>query len=898
MRARALCVSLVGSLVLIAPVVRAIGQQPANRAVAVLLEQADKAIKEHRNDEATKRVDEALALAQQVGDRVGLAMSYRLKGVVTINAGRAKESIPWYLRSIEEFERLGHNPGLAAALADLVTSRIELGDTKEVRAVADRAMTLFKSLGDDRGQSLVLSQLVRSNVAPDMEDRWIQQLLEIATRLSDDRWIGEAHVLRASREFSRADYAAAKTSYEQAIAALERSRDTDDIAAAYLSLGRVYRAHGDYEGAIVRYQKAIDLLAPTADRYTIVEAINAKALALRYLNRHKESLIVFEQGIALARESGNQRVIDFIEVNYASGLIEAGEFERAIPLLQAAIDKKPEPYQLRYRYNALANALASAGRAAEAVAPNAEAVAIAREVAEPDILAIFLDNRAWILSLVGRYDEALTASLESSSLIEQVRTKLVPTDYLKRGFADRSVRYTARAVNMLGQLGRAAESLEYAERGRARAFLDLLAVRESETGAAAGTDADRLVSNAIGQPLDAAGTAEVAKRLNAAIIEYWVNDDSIFIWVTRADQQPGLTRVPFKHDKLAALVAATTAALRPAPSAAGTRGAEEHDLINLPMRSVGIAALAKDDKSSWRELYKTLIEPVRAQLPSRGGRIVLVPHGPLFQLSFAGLQSGSGRYLIEDYELSYAPSSSVLALTDRRQRAVAANRDGPWAIVGSPAMLPMVNARPLPPLPGAAREIASIAAIAPKGKALRFDGAGADESAVVRALASASPSVLHFATHGLVFSDPKQSPFLALNRRGDAAADDGRLTLDEVYGLRLSTDLVVLSACRTGSGQVSSDGVIGLTRGFFYAGSPSVLATFWDVTDEATVSLMSGFYRRYVKTHAKSASLRQAQLALLADLRAGKVVVTASGRRVTLPEHPLLWAAFFLSGEP
>ena len=143
MRARALCVSLVGSLVLIAPVVRAIGQQPANRAVAVLLEQADKAIKEHRNDEATKRVDEALALAQQVGDRVGLAMSYRLKGVVTINAGRAKESIPWYLRSIEEFERLGHNPGLAAALADLVTSRIELGDTKEVRAVADRAMTLF-----------------------------------------------------------------------------------------------------------------------------------------------------------------------------------------------------------------------------------------------------------------------------------------------------------------------------------------------------------------------------------------------------------------------------------------------------------------------------------------------------------------------------------------------------------------------------------------------------------------------------------------------------------------------------------------------------------------------------------------------------------------------------------
>jgi CHAT domain-containing protein len=158
--------------------------------------------------------------------------------------------------------------------------------------------------------------------------------------------------------------------------------------------------------------------------------------------------------------------------------------------------------------------------------------------------------------------------------------------------------------------------------------------------------------------------------------------------------------------------------------------------------------------------------------------------------------------------------------------------------------------------------------------------------------------VLHFATHGFVFDDPKQPPFLVLNKRGTQPEEDGRLTLDEVYRLRLNTDLVVLSACRSGSGQIGSDGVIGLTRGFLYAGSPSVLATFWDVTDAVTANLMADFYRQYVKTRAKGASLRTAQLALLADLRAGKVVVTVAGRRVTLPEHPLLWAAFFLSGEP
>jgi CHAT domain-containing protein len=266
-------------------------------------------------------------------------------------------------------------------------------------------------------------------------------------------------------------------------------------------------------------------------------------------------------------------------------------------------------------------------------------------------------------------------------------------------------------------------------------------------------------------------------------------------------------------------------------------------------------------------------------------------------LSFAALQNASGRYLVEDYELHYAPAISVLDFTARRQQAVAGNAKGPWAIVGNPTTLPMVGERALPPLPGAAREIASVSALAPRG-VLRLEGVRADETALARALETSHPSVVHFATHGFVFDDPKQPPFLALNRRGKTGADDGRLTLDEVYALRLDTDLVVLSACRSGSGQISSDGVQGLTRGFFYSGSPSVLATFWDVVDEATASLMTGFYRRYSKSHTKAPSLRSAQLALLADLRAGKVIVTAGGRKVTLPEHPLLWAAFFLSGEP
>jgi CHAT domain-containing protein len=270
----------------------------------------------------------------------------------------------------------------------------------------------------------------------------------------------------------------------------------------------------------------------------------------------------------------------------------------------------------------------------------------------------------------------------------------------------------------------------------------------------------------------------------------------------------------------------------------------------------------------------------------------------LFQLSFAALQNGAGRYLIEDYDLHYAPAVSLLEFTGRRQQEVRAGSIGPWALVGNPASLPVVGDRPLAPLPGAAREIAAIAAIAPAGRLVRLDRSRAGETDLARMLQADRPSVLHFATHGFVFDDPKTPPFLALNRSGADGATDGRLTMDEVYGLRLGSDLVVLSACRTGTGRVSSDGILGLTRAFFYAGTASVMATFWDVTDETTAIFMPRFYRGYAKDRQKASSLRAAQLALLADLRAGRAVVTAAGRRVTLPEHPLLWAGFFLSGEP
>ena len=97
---------------------------------------------------------------------------------------------------------------------------------------------------------------------------------------------------------------------------------------------------------------------------------------------------------------------------------------------------------------------------------------------------------------------------------------------------------------------------------------------------------------------------------------------------------------------------------------------------------------------------------------------------------------------------------------------------------------------------------------------------------------------------------------------------------------------------------MSSDGIAGLTRAFMTAGVPSVIATLWDVSDETTARVMTRFYVGYLAGTSKDRALRTAQLALLRDLRAGRIRTTVAETTLTYAEHPHLWAGAILIGAP
>jgi CHAT domain-containing protein len=150
----------------------------------------------------------------------------------------------------------------------------------------------------------------------------------------------------------------------------------------------------------------------------------------------------------------------------------------------------------------------------------------------------------------------------------------------------------------------------------------------------------------------------------------------------------------------------------------------------------------------------------------------------------------------------------------------------------------------------------------------------------------------------MVSDDRPMDSFLALANDAPGVDGDGRLTVEEVYGLSLDASLVVLSGCRTASGRVTGDGVVGLSRAFFVAGTPSIVASLWDLPDVAGQRMLPAFYRAWAQHGDLARALRQAQLALLRDLRAGRVSQDTPAGPIVVPAHPAVWAGLVLMGAP
>lgn len=627
-----------------------------------------------------------------------------------------------------------------------------------------------------------------------------------------------------------------------------------------------------------------------------------------------------------------------------------GQYNRAIELLNESLRLDPSSVYAGTRYSQLAFAYCHTKQYDEALQNADKAVELTRKDAPIEFAIDALQNRALVRVQAHRFSEALSDIDQAIATLEQLRTRLVPADYLKQGFVDRSQGLFTNAIWVRSEAGRNKEAIALAEEGRARAFTDLLAARGIQTASAQvpksgapveseftkGKDKlespQNLTSGALTarggepgreQPLSEemrtpAGLASpasssapsleqmvaIAKRLDSTILSYWVSPEETYIWVLKPDGSVRAKRTGITQVRLSRLVKATWRlesepqlenAKEPEGVNAGAPRRQEKTPGAMRLRGGGELLLSDSSKQAWRELYKLLIQPVRDALPARGSRLTIVPHGPLFLLSFAALLDERGHYLVQDYALNYTPSLAVLQFTGKRKEQIRAYAPR-YLLVADPLLSArLLKEAALPPLPGARLEAQTVKQLLPAAETSTLVGGEATKEAVRQQVRG--KSVLHFATHAIVRDDQPFESFLALGGNS-TGSDDGRLTVQEIYGLDLQADLVVLSACRTALGKVSGDGILGMTRAFFYAGASSVMATLWDVADEPTNLLILDFYSSLRKGKDKSRALQAAQLHLLRGLRAGRVKVKTPAGVLTLAEDPIFWAGFVLQGEP
>jgi CHAT domain-containing protein len=278
--------------------------------------------------------------------------------------------------------------------------------------------------------------------------------------------------------------------------------------------------------------------------------------------------------------------------------------------------------------------------------------------------------------------------------------------------------------------------------------------------------------------------------------------------------------------------------------------------------------------------------------------LIIVPDGVLYYVPFEALltEPAKGRsyrdlpYLLRRYSIAYVPSASVLAgLREPRQEPAQASRRQVAAF--APFILPEVakasreatrdGSQPgFGTLPASRREVSEITGLY-SGAALSFVGNAATEAAFKHDPGVASARRLHLATHAQINeAQPELSALIF--KPGDG--EDGYLDVREIFSLKLSADLAVLSACETGLGkEVTGEGLIGLTRAFFYAGVPSLVVSLWNVVDGPTPDLMRDFYKGMDQFNDKSRALQSAKLAMVAQ---GTYA------------YPTYWASFILLGEP
>jgi len=783
----------------------------------------------------------------------------------------------WWQKALSVYRQHSDAEKEARVLANLGELYLSQGKLESAIAYWQEFLTLVVRFEQPALASLALRKL--GIAYQDLEDHrqaanYYRRSLALIQQLGDgsaDLTVREAEAVVLGNlglaYHNLGDYARALESYDTSLAQLKRLGNAKEAAKILANAGNLYAAVGEYEAAIERYRQSLALSAADENDETTAIVLGSLGTVHANLGETERAIACYRRGLAVARQNGDRVSVAHALNNLGLAYRDRGNWQAAIDAHQqsVAVAEELSLYGLKgINLSNLGLIYASQGDRERAIAFHQQSVAIAQAQNAPREEALALNNLAHAL-----FEQGKLAAAE-----EHLRRAVRVLDSLRSGLSDVShisIFDTQRfSYNLLQQVliaqGRSEAALVASERSRTRAFAALLSERM-----------DLAVQPS---PPSLVEIRAIAKAYDATLVEYSIVPDDAFV-------HRGKLRGTAAQLYIWVISPSGEVTFRQVDLRDREGNFQGIDLEQLVRDSRTAIFEGEPSNPGLQRLYQLLIEPIADFLPTDPqARAIFIPQDSLFLIPFPALQDETGQYLIEKHAILTAPSIQILALNrqrhENRARETRSWREREILIVGNPTMPSFPRRlgeppKPLEPLPDSEREAREIATLL---KTQASIGPAATERAIAQRLPQAK--IVHLATHGLL----DELKHLGLGFPGAIAlapteSDDGLLSSSEIVNLNLSAELVVLSACDTGRGDLSGDGVIGLSRSFLAAGAASLVVSLWKVPDEATAELMTEFYQHLQQRQDKAQALQQAMLSAIQQQR-------------SLED----WAAFTLIGEP
>jgi CHAT domain-containing protein/Tfp pilus assembly protein PilF len=843
--------------------------------------------------------DEALAHALDLARRLDLAYpqaDLRNNQCLVLHArGGVRPALACYREALALYHQLGETKDEATALNNLGFAYFSLGEPQPAEESYRQALAIRRAIGDRGGEAQALNNL--------------------------------AVLYRGMGEIGEA-----LAAYGEAREILATLDDRRQEAATLNNLGVAYSAIGEAERARLYLTQALAIRRAVEDRRGEIATLNNLGWLERRSGAAGKAIPLHQQAleVAIATHDARNEGISRSLLGEAQGAAgrdaEAlAELDRALSLQRQTGDRFSEALTLRRQ----GEVQAAAGRAAAALPLFEQALLASRAVGDRVNEALTLAARARARRDQEDLDRAESDARAAIATLESLRARLGNPELRAAFLGSRSDVYELR-VDILMRLaavrpgqGFDRAAFEASEDARARSLLDTL--RESGAEIRSGVDPDlaarqrglerrlalkedrlqTLLGRGKGDPSESKALEIESEQIRAEL-------DTLDTEIRRKNPRyadlthPGAASTA----EIQALLDSGTLLLEYslgrergylwAVDATGVRsfvlpGREEVERAARAFHQALSAPNGAGRERIGRTLSRMLLGPVAGELGER--RLAIVPDGALGYIPFDVLpEPGSKDPLLARHEVVELPSASVLA-AERRELARKPPARELAIVLADPVFQPDdprvaasgrrgggADATLLPRLRFSRQEALGIAALAPAGAVTTRLDFAADRDFILSGRLR-DFRYIHFATHGVFDAERPELSGLALSRVDPAGKPrEGFLRLRDVYDLDLAADLVVLSGCQTALGkEIRGEGLLGLTRGFLYAGAPRVVASLWWIDDRATAALMASFYRGMWNEGLRpAAALRKARLSLASMYRF---------------RDPSYWGAFVLQGD-